>query len=395
MVFERNRRSRLEKTALFLLQMLACALLHAVTSPVITHAQVMAGTSVYVRQDTDRTTVIAPRLHVGAPVDDRTRVDLVYTADVWTSASVDIRASASKPVTEQRDEIDATVSHEWEDLSLSGTYRYSHEYDYESHGASLTGAYSFADKAATLDFRLSAAFDDVGRAGDPNFDRNVRNLAARVGITQLLDRQTFVQVLYEIMDSHGFNSSAYRFIALGSPNGLCAVGLDAPKGSTLSPRPAFCFPETLPIDRLKHAFALNFRRALGEQFSVGLGYRFFIDSWGVMSHTGLLELGYLVDPQLLIALRYRFYQQGDSKYYKRLFESDDINLNYYTNDKEMSSFMSHRLALDIEKSFELDKPGHLLTVVMSVAPSLFLYSDFAPLTSIRAIEVTLATVLKL
>jgi hypothetical protein len=375
------------------MQLLACGLLHAVTGHA--HAQVMAGTSIYVRQDTDRTTVIAPRLHVGAPVDDRTRVDLVYTADVWTSASVDIRASASKPVTEQRDEIDATVTHEWEDLSLSAAYRYSHEYDYESHGASLTGAYSFADKAATLDFRLSAGFDDVGRAGDPNFDRNVRNLAARVGITQLLDSQTFVQVLYEIMDAHGFNSSAYRFIALGSPNGLCGVGLDAPPGSKLTPQPQFCFPETLPTDRLKHAFALNFRRALGEHVSVGLGYRFFIDNWGIMSHTGVLELGYLIDPELLISLRYRFYQQGDSKYYKKLFERDDYTLTYYTNDKEMSSFMSHRVALDIEKSFELDQANHLLTVVFSVAPSIFLYSDFKPLRSIQALEVTLATVLKL
>lgn len=393
MVFDRNRRSRREKTAVLWVGWLAGALLFALTGAA--HAQVIAGTSVYVRQDTDKTTVIAPRLHVGAPVDDRTRVDLVYTADVWTSASVDIRASASKPVTEQRDEIDATVTHEWEDLSLSGAYRYSHEYDYESHGASLTGAYSFADKAATLDFRLSAAFDDVGRAGDPNFNRNVRNLATRVGITQTIDRYSFVQVAYEIMDAHGFNSSPYRFIGLGTDDGICGVGANGLPNMPGPERALHCPPETLPTDRLKHAFAFNIRRAFGEQFSAGVGYRFFIDNWGVMSHTGLVELGYLIDPELLLSLRYRFYTQGDAKYYKRTYETSDLNLGYYTNDKELSSFMSHRLALDLEKSFELDQRGHLFTVIVSVAPSLFLYSDYAPLSSIKAIEVTLATVLKL
>jgi hypothetical protein len=99
-------------------------------------AQVSATSAVYVRSDTDHTTVIAPRVSLSAPVASAARLDLVYTADVWTSASVDIRSSASKAVTEQRDEINAALSHELGDVRLAGSYRYSHEPDYESHGAS-------------------------------------------------------------------------------------------------------------------------------------------------------------------------------------------------------------------------------------------------------------------
>jgi hypothetical protein len=344
----------------------------------------MAGSSVYVRTDSDRTTVIAPRLHVGAPVADATRVDVVYTADVWTSASIDIRTSASKPVTEQRDEIDTTLSQEWNDFSLSGTYRYSHEYDYLSHGGTLTGSYAFAEKSATLDFRLAATFDEAGRAGDPSFDRNVTNLGARVGFTQLLDAHTFVQVIYELMSAHGFNSSAYRFIGIGSENGVCG-----------GPGTVYCKPENSPNERLRHAVAASFRRALSEQFSVGVGYRFYLDSWDVMSHTGLAELNYMPSNLLMFSLRYRFYLQGSAKHYKRVFDSSDINLGYYTNDKELSSFSSHRLALDVEKTFELDDRGHQLGVVVSVAPSIFMYQNYAPLKQIEAFEATLATVFKL
>jgi hypothetical protein len=237
-------------------------------------AQVMAGTSIYVRQDTDKTTVIAPRWHVGAPVADRTRVDFVYTADVWTSASIDIRTSASKAVTEQRDEINSTVTQEWEDFSLSATYRYSHEYDYLSHGATLSGSYAMAEKSSTLDFRVNATFDDVGRAGDRNFNRNVRNLGARIGFTQLIDAETFVQGAYELMSAHGFNSSPYRYVGIGSENGLCS-GMGT----------AFCIPEANPSERLRHALVGTLRRALGEQWAFGLSYRFYLDNWNVNSHT--------------------------------------------------------------------------------------------------------------
>ena len=362
------------------------------------HAQTTAGSAIYVRRDTDSTTVIAPRLHVNAPVGDATHVDLVYTTDVWTSASVDIRASASRrldgsqqpnevvPVTEQRDEIDAAVSHELDSVAVTGSYRYSHEPDYESHGGTLGASYSFADKAATLELRLAGAFDRVGRAGDPNFHRPVRNLGARVGFTQVLDSQMFAQVVYELMQAYGYNSSPYRFVGIGTNNGLCYDG-----GSTNTR----CVPEVSPNERLRHAFGATLRRALGEQVSFGLGYRFYLDSWDVMSHTAFGDLSWNVTHDLLVALRYRFYMQTAASHYQPTYDTSDFSREYFTNDKELSAFMAHRVALDAEHRFVLDAPGHELDVILSVAPSFFSYSNYRPLSSISALEVTLATVFKL
>ncbi|MEY4581041.1 MAG: hypothetical protein RL701_5744 [Pseudomonadota bacterium] len=386
---------------------LVSALVGAVIQANHAHAQVIAGTSVYARTETADckvdgktqncyTSVIAPRLHVGAPVSDTTRVDLVYTADVWSSASIDIRASASKrltaqgiekdqrPVIEQRDEINGTVTQEWNDVSLSGTYRYSHEYDYGSHGGILNGSYGFNDKNSTLEMRLSATFDQAGAAGDPKFKRAVTNLGARIGFTQLLDQQTFVQGIYELMSAHGYNSSPYRKIGIGTPDGLC--------GSDPSSR---CIPEVNPNQRTRHALALNLRRALGEVFAFGVGYRLYLDSWSVMSHTALVDLSIMPSQSWLLALRYRFYLQGAAEHYRRSFGVADIDLGYYTNDKELSAFTSHRVSFDLEHSFELDAPGHVLTLVLSLAPSIFSYSNYAPLTSLTAAEVSLATVMKL
>src|SRR5262245_22825665 len=72
-----------------------------------------AATAIYGRTDSDQTVVVAPRLRVQAALAESTRASVVYAVDVWTSASIDIRTSASKvPVTEQRDEIDASLDHE-------------------------------------------------------------------------------------------------------------------------------------------------------------------------------------------------------------------------------------------------------------------------------------------
>jgi hypothetical protein len=346
-------------------------------------AQTVAGTAVYVRADSDRTVVVAPRWHVGAPVGDATHLDFVYTADVWTSASIDIRTSASKPVTEQRDELTTSLSHDWNDFTLSVSHRYSHEPDYLSQGGTITGSYSFADKSATLDLRLAGAFDQVGRAGDPNFGRSARNLSARLGFTQVLDPRTFVQVIYELMNAEGYNSSPYRFVGIGTSNGLCnAMAL-------------YCIPETNPSERLRHAIAVNLRRALGDSFSIGLGYRFYLDDWDVRSHTLLGELSYSPEPLLIFSLRYRFYMQGSASQYRPTYDSSDTGRQYFSNDKELSTFSSHRLALDVERAFELDERGHQFILNLSVAPSRFIYSNYLPVSQITAFEVTLATVLKL
>jgi hypothetical protein len=340
-----------------------------------------AGAAVYVRTDSDRTRVIAPRLRVATPVGDATRLDLVYTMDVWTSASIDIRASASKPITEQRDEIDVHLSHDLDEMTVSGGYRYSREPDYQSHGVNLGISRDFADKSATVALDAVGTFDTVGRAGDPGFARASRVLSGRASYTQVLDEKTLLQVIYELSQAQGYLSSPYRFVGIKGTDGFCA-------GMVF-----YCVPETNPDDRLRHAAALRIRRSLGKAFSIGAGYRFYIDSWSLMSHTAMGELSFLPEPATILSLRYRFYMQGAATQYKARY--DDETLKFYTNDKELSPFQSHRLALDLEHAFPLEDPNKHLRMILSVAPSIYQYSDFVPLKQINALEVTFATVVEL
>ncbi|HET6339944.1 MAG TPA: DUF3570 domain-containing protein, partial [Polyangiales bacterium] len=220
-----------------------CALCFTVLAgawPAVTSAQQTSST-VYVRVDTDRTTVITPRLTVQAPLDDSTRVDVAYSMDVWSSASIDIRTSASRPVTERRDEINAAVTHDFEDASFSLAYRYSYEPDYESHFVSAGLTLDFADKASTLAIGGGVSFDDVGRVGTPSFERTLKSVNAQATFTQVVDAKTLLQLVYSIGYADGYQSSPYRYVGVGTFDGGC-------------PRPMqeYCFPENNPAERMRH-----------------------------------------------------------------------------------------------------------------------------------------------
>lgn len=336
--------------------------------------------SLYVRTDSDHTTVISPRFRVRAPLEESTNLDFVYTVDVWTSASVDIVASASEAVTEQRDEIDVNVEHVLTDLTLSAGYRYSHEPDYISNGGHLNASLDLADKSTTLGLGVALSLDDVGRAGDPTFSRDATTFSVQTSLTQVIDPDTLIQALYDVSHVGGYQSSPYRRVGIGG-TGLCAEG--AP----------YCVDEANPDRRLRQALALRARRAFGQQLSAGAGYRFYIDNWGIASHTLHAALTFLPDAATLLALQYRAYFQTGADHYRARYPDVAAFGQFVTSDKELSALSSHRVLLDVEHVFVLDGSTNLRAGV-SLGPTFYSYSDFVYLGSMRALDVTTSAVLE-
>ena len=354
-----------------------CLLVAAwVLSPRIAAADELAS-AVYVRTDSDDTVVVAPRLHAQLPLEESTNLNFTYAVDVWTSASIDIMTSASKvPVTEQRDEIDVAVDHAFDDLTLSGSYRYSTEPDYLSNGGSLGLSYDFAENNASFGAGLSASSDSVGKAGDPTFDEAVGTVGGRLSFSQILSSNTVAQLIYELSHAQGYLASPYRYVAIGGP-GRCTAPMGG-QGTTDS----LCVPEASPDERLRHALAVELRQALGQSWSLGAGYRFYLDDWKLKSHTVRLELSWLAGLDTQLALRYRFYTQGAAEQYRAVYLAPQP---FVTTDKELSPLSSHRFALELDQrwSFAHDRS---LRAIVGFAPIFYSFSDFPPLKKITAYE---------
>jgi hypothetical protein len=348
-----------------------------------------AGTAVYVRTDSDDTTVITPRLRVATELAEGTVAEVAYVVDVWTSASVDVDAAysdlpidatstASKRITEQRDEIDLALRKELSDLRLRASYRHSSEPDYSSNGGSVGFERDFADKSATLALDLTGTFDRVGRVGLPSFDEPATVLDARVAFTQVLDPDTLVQGVYEIGRAEGYLASPYRFVGIGSDDGTCG-------GAGVFD----CVPEINPERRLSHAMALRVRAALTDALSIGADYRFYVDDWELTSHTAEARFSFLPDGDGELALRYRFYTQSAAEHYQPTYAALDEGA-FYTRDKELSPLHNHRVMLDLGRDFAIGSSS--LRVVLALGPTFYTYRDYPLLDSATAFESTLSAV---
>ncbi|HKP58425.1 MAG TPA: DUF3570 domain-containing protein [Polyangiales bacterium] len=344
-------------------------------------------TAMYVRIDTDDTTVISPYVRAAKKLAESTGASATYTADIWTSASVDIRSSASvqpvRPVTEQRDELDLALTQEVEDLSLKGAYRFSSEHDYTSHGVMLDGAFAFADKAATLSLALKGLFDTVGQAGDPSFQRSLSTMDAALSFTQVIDPHMFAQATYEIAHSSGYQASPYRWVGVGpGATGFGCVGAQP------------CVRERVPDARTRNALALMLRRALSDSISLGAGYRYYFDDWGLGSHTVLAELGWNLGSAALLLLRYRFYTQTQVDFYQAQYPQLAVDA-YRTRDRELSPMSYHRIGADFHYDVDLRADKARLTFALSAGGNFYTYDDFVGLSSAQALELTGALTLSL
>jgi hypothetical protein len=338
-----------------------------------------ASGAVYVRVDTDDTLVVSPRAHAATHLGEPVQIDVSYAADIWTSASIDIRASASRAVTEQRNELDLALSHAADNLLLGANYRYSVENDYESHGVTASAALDVANKSATLALNAFGFQDQVGRAGDPLFSRSLSTLGGRATLTQILDTHMLGQLSYELGYLQGYQASPYRFVGIGpTATGYGCVGA------------VQCFREHVPDQRLRHALALLVRRALTGSLSLGAEYRFYFDDWQQQSHTLAAQLGWSIDTNTLLTLRYRLYSQRGVWFYSRVYTGPADLSAFVTRDREQSPMGDQRIGLDLQKRISVDARGTSLVLNLDATGTVYSYDAFVGLSRVYALEITLA-----
>jgi hypothetical protein len=329
--------------------------------------------AVYVRTDSDHTTVVSPRAHLRQPIaGPRTQLDITYGLDAWTSASVDIRTAATTTVRELRHEASAAVERERGAASWSAGYRLSYEPDYLANSASLAGQVELAQRTVTLSARLFGALDRVGRSGDAAFHEPLRAGGALLGAGFVLTRTTLLQIAYELRGALGYMASPYRFVAIGG-DGTCAA------------LAAFCLPELHPRRRSRHAAALRLRQALGRKFAVGGLYRFYVDSWGLRSHTAAVDLAFTPRRGLTLALELRSYAQSGAFFYRPTYLSPGTG-GYFTRDRELSSLGSQRLALHATYTRPVGRGA--LELGALVAGTRIAYDAFVGLSRVGALELS-------
>ena len=331
--------------------------------------------AIYVRTDTDQTQIISPQVHFRASLGaSGTNVDIVYIADIWTSASVDIRTAATKVVREQRDEIDVGFDRTRGTTVVGLGYRYSHEVDYTSHALSLSLKHEAFQRNTSFDARVFASSDKVSRSGDSEFSKDLVSTGLWLGMSQVLGKRSLAQVSVESRLASGYMASPYRYVGVG------AVGTCASQSST-------CLPEVHPSVKARYAAVARWRFALTERLSTGLAYRFYYDNWKIQSHTVLADFAVQILDELVFALGYRGYTQGSTFFYKPIYGTVDDG-SYITRDRELSALNNHQVTARVELRRPVLSRATDLVLGLLVGQTYYRYKEFRQLDRVRATEVS-------
>ena len=98
--------------------------------------------------------------------------------------------------------------------------------------------------------------------------------------------------------------------------------------------------ENLPSQRLKLPIGLRLNYFLGDNIIIRTYYRFYVDNWGLQSHTVNIEVPVKITPFFSISPFYRYYIQTAAKYFAS-YEEHSPQDQYFTSNYALAAFSSH------------------------------------------------------
>ncbi|WP_281755713.1 DUF3570 domain-containing protein [Neptunitalea chrysea] len=104
--------------------------------------------------------------------------------------------------------------------------------------------------------------------------------------------------------------------------------------------------EQLPDTRFKIAVGARFNYYINEMFVLKTFYRYYVDDWGVASHTATVELPVKISDKFTIYPSYRYYNQTAADYFASYEQHLSTN-DFYTSDYDLSEFNASQIGFGL------------------------------------------------
>ncbi|MGQ0383752.1 MAG: DUF3570 domain-containing protein [Gammaproteobacteria bacterium] len=314
-------------------------------------------------------TIDGPSLLVRKKFAEKFAVSASYYVDMVSSASIDVVTTAS-PYSEERTQYGVGFEYLRGKVTYAASFSRSSETDYDADTASFSIAQDMFGDLTTVALLFSLGKDDVTSRGDPLFADEIDRRIYGVDVTQVATRNLVLGLSYEAIAEEGFLNNPYRqvrFLDAGDPRGY-----------------AYEF-ERYPRTRTGNAFALRARWYLPYRAALQGDYRFYNDTWDILSHTVEASYTHPLDERLTFDVHYRWYSQDAAEFYADLFPRANFQ-NFLARDKELSTFTSHTLGFGVAWEFKAPRLGFLdrTTLNLKYDRILFRYDDFRDLRTTGA-----------
>ncbi|HVX48674.1 MAG TPA: DUF3570 domain-containing protein, partial [Chitinophagaceae bacterium] len=104
--------------------------------------------------------------------------------------------------------------------------------------------------------------------------------------------------------------------------------------------------ENLPSSRFKLPVGARLNYFLGDKIILRTYYRYYMDDWGIRSHTASLEVPVKITPFFSVAPFYRYYVQTAADYFAPYMQHKETD-TYYTSNYAYSAFSSNYAGVNI------------------------------------------------
>lgn len=190
-----------------------------------------------------------------------------------------------------------TLEKEIDDHTLTFEYARSEESDYLSNAVALKWNKEFNDKNTSVTAGVAAAFDKVRPVGFLITEENKDAIDLSLGISQLLNTRTILDITLGYGHSSGYLADPYRGISQSTfPIG--PVGENRPSSQN----------RWVAKVAARHYFPR-------QQAALSGSYRFFANSESLIGHTFEVKWIQQVTEQFSVTPYFRYYQQTANEYY--------------------------------------------------------------------------------
>jgi hemolysin activation/secretion protein len=249
-------------------------------------------------------------------------------------------------------------------MSISVTN--SEESDFTSDSYSFSVSQGMFGDLTTLTLAYSLGNDEVRRSDDETFVREADRQFYSVGLTQIITRNLIMGLNVETITDEGFLNNPYRTVRYVDSSNPIGYSYEA---------------ELYPNTRTSTAVGIRARYYLPYRAAIQGEYRFFTDTWGILSHTGAISYTHPWGAWTFTG-KYRHYTQDQADFYSDLFPRSEAT-NFRGRDKELSKFVSQNFRLQASYAFLQDGWGFVDkgTVNLIYDQLLIDYDNFRDLTT--------------
>ena len=286
-------------------------------------------------------TVEGPSVLIRKKVGDSLSFTVNYYEDMISSASIDVKLSAS-PYHEKRTQWSGGVDYLHGKSTYSAGAITSKEPDYKANTIYFGLSQDMFGDLTTLSLGYRRGWDQIFRdikvngdiINDPTFHERADHRGYSMSLSQILTRNTIANFSYELLTDQGYLANPYRKIRYLSPG--------QGEGFTLA-------DQVYPNTRTSNAASLSLKHYLPWHASITGQYRFFRDTWGIVANT--FEVDY-TQPwhSLIFDGTLRYYRQNAADFYSDLFPRADYQ-NFMARDRELAAFQTYTIGAGVAYQF--------------------------------------------